>query len=187
MKTENKSASSLPDERTILNARARALAREAERAPEAHEFLEIVEFRLASETYGLESKFVREIQPLKDFTPLPGVPPFVLGLANVRGQILSILDLKIFFNLPAKGLGELNKMIIVRNGRLEVGILADIILGTRSVPLEAIRTPPSTVTGIGAKYLRGVTGEGLIILDADKILGDETIIVHQNADESTFS
>jgi purine-binding chemotaxis protein CheW len=175
------------DERAILKARARALAREADRAPGAHESLEIVEFRLASETYGLETRFVREIQPLKDLTPLPGVPPFVLGLANVRGQILSILDLKIFLNLPAKGLGELNKMIIVRNDRLEFGILADVILGTRTVPLDAVHAPPSTVTGIGAKYLRGVTGEGLIILDADKILGDETIIVHQDADESTFS
>jgi purine-binding chemotaxis protein CheW len=172
----------MKDERTILKARARTLAREAERAPEAHEFLEIVEFRLASETYGLESKFVREIQPLKDFTPLPGVPPFVLGLANVRGQILSILDLKIFFNLPVKGLGELNKMIIVRNGRMEFGILADDILGTRSVPLDAVHAPPSTVTGIGADYLRGVTEERVIILDADKILGDETIIVHQDAE-----
>jgi len=114
---------------SILKARARALAKEPEQAVAARSFIEITEFRLASETYGIESSFVREVYPLKDFTPLPGVPPFVLGIVNVHGQILSVVDLKKFFNLPDKGLGELNKVIILHNGRMEFGILADAVLG----------------------------------------------------------
>ena len=168
---------------SILKARARALAKEPEQAVAAQEFLEITEFRLASETYGIESSFVREVYPLKDFTPLPGVPPFVLGIVNVHGQILSVVDLKKFFNLPDKGLGELNKMIILRNKRMEFGILADAILGTMSVPLDAIQAPPATVTGIGAEYLKGVTKEQVIALDAEKILNDEKIIVNEPVPE----
>ena len=164
---------------SILKARARALAKEPEQAVAARSFIEITEFRLASETYGIESSFVREVYPLKDFTPLPGVPPFVLGIVNVHGQILSVVDLKKFFNLPDKGLGELNKVIILRNGRMEFGILADAVLGTQSVPLDAIQAPPVTVTGIGAEYLRGVTKERVIVLDAEKILDDEKIVVHE--------
>ena len=76
---------------------------------------------------------------------------------NVRGQILSVLDLKKFFNLPEKGLGDLNKIIIIRNEMMEFGILADVIIGTRRIPLEAIQPPPPAVTGIGAEYLKGVT------------------------------
>lgn len=170
------------DKGAILKARARVLAQETEEAGAAREFLDIIEFSLAAETYGIESAFVREVYPLKDFTPLPGAPPFVLGIVNVRGQILSVIDLKKFFNLPEKGLGQLNKVIIIRNGLMEFGILADAVLNARPIPLETIQAPPPTVTGIGAGYLKGVTGGRMIILDAEKILGDEKIIVRQGAD-----
>jgi purine-binding chemotaxis protein CheW len=170
--------SSPQEKRSILRKRARILAQEAEQVA-AGESLEIVEFRLASETYGLESKFVREVYPLKDLTPLPGMPPFVLGIVNVRGQILSVVDLKEFFNLPDRGLGQLNKLIILHNEQMEFGILADAILDVRSIALDTLQTAPATVSGIGEEYLRGVTGERMILLDAGKILGDENIVVHQ--------
>lgn len=166
----------------VLKARARILAQEKEEVDAARKFLDIIEFSLASETYGIESAFVREVYPLKDFTPLPGTPPFVLGIVNVRGQIISVIDLKKFFNLPEKGLGQLNKVIIIRNDRMEFGILADAVLDARPIPLEAIQAAPPTVSGIGAEYLKGVTGGRMIILAAEKILGDEQIIVHQDAD-----
>lgn len=175
-------APSSNESRAILRLRARALAQGRQLASLAKASLEIVEFSLASETYGLESAFVREVYPLKEFTPLPGLPPFVLGIVNVRGQILSIIDLKKFFDLPDKGLGQLNKLIILRGEQMELGILADDILGARSIDREALQAAPPTVSGIGAQYLRGVTAERVIILDAEKLLSDEQIIVHQEAD-----
>jgi Chemotaxis signal transduction protein len=167
----------------ILKARARLLAREPKKAAVTETLLEIIEFCLASETYGIEAIFVREIHQLRDLTPLPGVPPFVLGIANVRGQILSVVDLKKFLNLPDKGLGEFNKLVIIRNERMEFGILADAIIGTRSIPLDAIQAPPVTITGIGAEYLKGITGERTVVLDAQKILDDEKIIVNDVVNE----
>lgn len=168
--------------RSILEARARALAVEEEQAVAGREFVDVIEFRLAAETYGIESAFVREVYPLDDFTPLPGAPSFVFGIVNVRGRILSIVDLKRFFNLPEKGLGQLNKLVIVRNDRMEFGILVDAILGARSIPLDTVRPAPPTVTGIGAEYLRGVTADQSILLDAENILNDPKIIVHQEAE-----
>jgi len=171
-----------PEERqAILRARARALSWEERKDVGPKEFLEIIQFRLAGETYGIASAFVREVYPLKDITPLPGTPPFVLGIINVRGQILSVVDLKVFFNLPQKGLGDLNKVIILCNDRMEFGILADAILATYPVLLDAIQPAPLAVAGIGLEYLKGVTGEGVIILDASGILDDEKIIVLQEA------
>ncbi len=178
---EQEEAASKQERHAILRARAQALAR-APRQDVVQESLAILEFRLASETYGIEADFVREVVLLKDFTPLPGVPPFVLGIANVRGQILSIVNLKKFFDLPENGLGQLNRLIILRNERMEFGVLADEIRGTHAIAPAAIQDSPATVTGIGAKYLHGVTGEGVIILDAQKILNDETIIIYQAAD-----
>jgi purine-binding chemotaxis protein CheW len=174
------SASPSPQEiRTILKARARALAREPAQVASLQKVLNIIKFHLGTETYGIESAFVREVYPLKDYTPLPGVPPFVLGILNVRGQILSIIDLKKCFGMPEKGLGQLNKLIILHSEQMEFGILADEILGTASIVLNSIQAAPPTVSGMGAEYLHGITAEGVIILDAEKILSDEKIVVHQ--------
>jgi len=180
MLLDQKAAPSPEETRSILKQRAMVLAQEPEQAGSAQDFIEILEFRLSQETYGIESAFVREVYPLKDLTPLPCTPSFVLGIINVRGQILSVIDLKKFFNLQEKGLGDLNKVIIIHNESMEFGILADIILGTRSIPLETIQDPPVTVTGIGAEYLKGLTMEHLIILDAKKILEDEKIVVNED-------
>lgn len=171
------------EQHSIFKARARALAREPERDNTAQRFFDITEFRLASETYGIESAFVREVYPLKDFTPLPDVPDFVLGIINVRGQVMSVVDLKKFFSLPDEGLGELNKVIIIRNDRMEFGILADLILGTYSIALHAIQPPLPTIRGIGTEYVKGVTGERVIILDAERILSDENIVVNQEVEQ----
>ncbi|MDP2038076.1 MAG: chemotaxis protein CheW, partial [Ignavibacteria bacterium] len=81
-----------------------------------------------------------------------------------------------------KSLGELNKVIIIRNQKMEFGILADIILGTRSVPLDDIQSSPVSANGIGKEYLKGIINDHTIILDAAKILGDGNIIVNQEAD-----
>jgi purine-binding chemotaxis protein CheW len=167
------------EKRSILKTRAQTLALEKKDETVQKEFIEIIGFSLAPETYGIETAFVREVYPLKNYSILPGVPAFVLGIINVRGQIVSVIDLKKFFNLPEKGLGQLNKVIIIRNERMEFGILADVIHGTHSISPESIQTSLPIISGIGSEYLKGVTGEHLIILDAKKILEDEKMIVNQ--------
>ncbi|MGH2568548.1 MAG: chemotaxis protein CheW [Bacteroidota bacterium] len=163
----------------ILRARARALAQELKKEETEEDFLEIVEFQLASERYGIESSYVREVYPLKELTPVPCVPPFVLGLINVRGRILSVLDIKKFFDLPEKGLTDLNKVILLHSANMEFGILADAILGVRKIALAKLQPPIPTLTGIREKYLKGVTDERIIVLDAEKLLSDKNIVVHE--------
>jgi purine-binding chemotaxis protein CheW len=165
--------------RTKLKNRAIAMAQEPEQKKVASAVIEVITFTLADETYGIESAFVREVYQLKDFTPLPGVPSFIFGIVNVRGQILPVVDLKKFFNLPEKGLGEMNKVIILTNGQMEFGIMADIVNGTQAIELEDILAVPPTVSGIGEKYLKGVTKEHIMVLEAESILNDEKIIVNE--------
>ena len=161
----------------ILKQRAELLARETVRES-AEKTIDIVEFLLAKEHYGIESSCIREVYPLKEFTPLPGVPPFVLGLLNVRGRILSVIDIKKFFEMEDQGISDLNKVIIIGNDNMEFGILADAILGVRSLNVDKLHHPLPTLTGIREEFLRGVTEERLIILDADRILTDKSIVVH---------
>jgi chemotaxis signal transduction protein len=134
---------SLEDKRQILRARARSMAtRGTTEAAPADLALEIVEFVLGAEHYGIELQHIREIHPLSEFTPLPCTPAFVLGLVNVRGQIISIINIKKLFDLSEQGLTDLNKVIIVhnKNKNMELGILADAIVGVRSLALGELQT-----------------------------------------------
>jgi purine-binding chemotaxis protein CheW len=169
-----------PDEKQgILRKRAKVLALELEPDQDAGACLDILEFRLTYETYAIEMCWVAETYPLKELTPLPGTPPFVAGIINVRGRILSVIDIRKFFDLPEKGLTDLNRVIIVHNGGMEFGILADEILGTRSIPLLEVQPPLPTLTGIREEYLKGLTRERTAILDAKRLLGDKNIVVHE--------
>ena len=172
------STPSMDNVKQRLKARARALARNGEKEKSVGESIEVVEFLLAYERYGIESSYIREIHPLRELTAVPCTPPFVLGIINVRGEIVSVIDMKKFFDLPERGLTDMNKVIIVHDDRMEFGILADAILGVRSILREEIQPSPPTLTGIRAEYLQGVTKEPLVVLDAAKMLSAKNLVVH---------
>lgn len=166
----------------ILRARAKALAQEPRQERRDEEPLEIVEFMLAYERYGIETLFIREVYPLKDLTLLPGVPPFVLGIINVRGEILSVLDLKKFFDLPDHGLTDLNKAIVLHAPAMEFAVLADAILGVKTVFFSDLQPALPTLTGIREEYLKGLTPDGAVILDAGKLLEDSRMLVRDETE-----
>jgi purine-binding chemotaxis protein CheW len=166
----------------ILRARAKTLATPARRSSPAGAMLELLEFRLASERYALETRHVRDVHPLRDLTPLPGTPAFVLGIVNVRGRILPVLDLKKFFDLPERGLTDLHRIILVQGNDLEFGLLADVIVGVHSVAADTLQPSLPTLTGIRAEYLKGIGEDRLVVLEVERILADPKIIVHQEVE-----
>lgn len=166
----------------ILKARALALAEEPAPENAADEGIEVVEFILADERYAIESHFIREVAPLESLTPLPCTPAFVLGIINLRWEILPVIDLKKFFELPEKGLTDLNKVIVLQSGITLFGILADAIVSARRILLSDIQPSLPTLTGVRKNYLKGVTPERLVILDAEKLLTDEGLVVEEQAD-----
>lgn len=168
--------------RRILRDRALALARRPPSTEPTGGEIEILEFQLAHERYGVESSYVREVYPLKDLTPLPCRSAFVLGIVNVRGQIVSVLDIRKFFDLPERGLTDLNKVIILHGPSMEFGILGDSIHGMRRIALQEIQPSLPTFTGIRERYLKGVTRDRLVVLDAGKLLEDENIVVREEAE-----
>ena len=163
----------------ILHERALALAAEPAGAQTLDQSIEVVEFLLAHERYAVDSAFVREVYPLENLTPLPGTPAFVLGIVNLRGEIVSVIDVRKFFDLAQTGLPDLNKVIVLESGNMVFGILADVILGVRRIALVGIQPSLPTLTGIREKYLKGITAERTVILDAAKLLADEDIVVQE--------
>ena len=167
----------------ILHERALALAVEPGRTQTLDQSIEVVEFLLAHERYAVESSYVREVYPLENLTPLPCTPAFVLGIVNLRGEIVSVIDVRKFFDLPQTGLPDLNKVIVLESGNMVFGILADVILGVRRIPLADIQPSLPTLTGIREKYLKGITPERTVVLDAGKLLADEEIVVQEQVDD----
>ena len=168
-----------PESGGILESRARSLAKEPEKKEASEEHLEVVKFLLGREKYALETSFVREVYPLRDLTYLPCVPAFVRGIINVRGQILCVIDLRRMFGLSDSEVGPTSKVIVVRDGRMELGIVADMIVGVHAIPERQIQATLPTLTDICAEYLRGVTSDQVAILDVEAILADKRIIVHE--------
>ena len=169
----------------ILRARARALARPPAHTPAGGTLLEVLEFRLAQERYALETRYVREVYPLKDLTPLPCTPPFVLGIVNVRGRILPVLDLKKLFDLPEQGVTDLHRIIVIEGNEMVLGLLADATVGVRSIHADSVQLSLPTLTGIRSEYLKGVTADRLVVLDVARILADPKIIVHEEVGTET--
>jgi purine-binding chemotaxis protein CheW len=168
---DQKAASAGDEKIKVLRARAKILAREPEADKGGRRQVEVVEFLLAYENYAIESSFVREVYPLKYLA----TPPFVSVIINVRGQIVSVINLKKFFELPDKGLPDLNKVIILQHGKTEFGILADTVLNVGHVFLDELQTSLPTLTGIRLQYLKGVTPGRLVVLDAAKLMADPKI------------
>ena len=168
----------------ILRERARILARPPEKAAAGDQVIEVIEFVLAYERYAVETRYVREVEPLDNLTPLPGTPAFVLGIVNVRGEILSVIDLRKFFELPEKGLTDLNKVIVLESENMLFGILADAVAGVRRIPVADIQPTLPTLTGIREAYLKGVTPGRMVILDAEKLLTDESIVVEERVEQA---
>lgn len=177
-----------PEEtRGVLKQRAKILAREPAQLEHAGQQLAVLEFLLTHERYAVDSAFVREVVPLKDLTALPCTPAFIRGIVNVRGEIISVVDLKTFFGLPERGLTDLNKIVILNDGAMEFGLLVDAVVEAHAIALRDIQPPLPTMTGIHAQYLKGVTAQRLVILDAARILADPRLIVREAADDPVGS
>lgn len=177
---ENQLMLSQQSKKSLLKARATSLAAVAQ-TEATEEYLEIIEFQLASETYGVELRHAGKVSLLKELTSMPCTPAFVLGIINLHGRVLSVVDLKRFFDLPNNPLTDLNRVIVVHNETMEVGILADSIRGIRRIALRDLQPSLPTLTGTRAEYLKGITGDRLIVLDADKLLSDPRIVVKEEA------
>jgi purine-binding chemotaxis protein CheW len=175
---------------TVLSQKARSILRNrAEELATVHSeegidenAVEVLEFILANEHYAVESIYIREVYPMREFTQIPGTPPFVLGLINIRGQILSVIDIRRFFDLPVKGLSDLNRVMVIQTPKMEMGVLADRIIGVRRVSQDTLQPSLPTLTGIRAEYLRGISRDGLVVLDVQKMVADPKLAVNEEVE-----
>lgn len=161
------------------NLLAAQLAEEADE--ERKEQMAVVDFKmvtfsLAGKDYAIDIMKVKEIAKAGRFTYVPNTSPFVLGVYNLRGDIIPIIDLRLFFNIdiPERKGNEIENMIIVGVGDQSYGVVIDQIDKVVGIQKSTIQPPHPLFGDISIKYISGVVESNnrlYILLDIDRIFG----------------
>lgn len=137
--------------------------------------LQCVTFRLDEETYGINVMQVQEVLRVTEIAPVPGAPDYVLGIINLRGNVVTVIDTRERLGLEAKERDESTRIVIIEADKLVVGILVDAVAEVVDLPASEIESPPSVGNDESSKYIQGVAtreGELLILVDLNKLLND---------------
>ena len=160
----------------ILEKRAKKMARPG-KAEKKVMPVEVLKFRLANQEYALSMDYIREVILTGEITPVPGTPNYITGICAIRGEIISLVDLREFFKIRGKGLTDLNRVIVITDGKITFGILADVITGMGMIPKEMLTPARPGQTPIAEKYLRGAV-EDIIVLNAAALLADPAMVIN---------
>lgn len=161
----------------ILDERARALARVPEAIDSEELRLTYLEFTVAGERLGVATEHVAEVAVAPIPTRIPGTPAFVSGMVNLRGQLLSVIDLAKFFGFVERDPGSPQRVIVLASNEMRFGINAAEIGGVRTTSINDLRYSASSPTGAFGQYLIGVTADPTSILDGAKLLSSREIVV----------
>ncbi|MCR5660845.1 MAG: chemotaxis protein CheW [bacterium] len=163
----------------ILSLRADKLAAPiAESEKESR--LSLLEFNLGQEKYAIDAAFVHSVVPTTYITPLPSVPPYILGILSVQGLIWSIMDLRIFFNIPRMGISDHPRAILVEAGGLRFGIMASSSL--KIIHPESLSPPPEVTERIPRNVVRGTTKDLTVVLDIEVLAKDPRMTIQEDSD-----
>jgi uncharacterized repeat protein (TIGR01451 family) len=132
-------------------------------------------FTLAGTDYAVPMANVLEIGRPANFTPVPNVPDWVLGVANVRGDVISLVDLARFLDLPPGSRFTDSRLLVVRSRRDEMatGLIVERVKGMRSLATDRLEAISPQVDDRVVPYVRGVSEDGgrlLVSLDLDRLL-----------------
>jgi purine-binding chemotaxis protein CheW len=130
----------------------------------------VLAFTLGKERYAVDVKVVRGVRSTERLTRVPATPLFYRGVVNIRGQIISVLELRAFFDLAYDPTQTPKEMIVIEGHNLQIAILADHVSDVLSIP-------KTEVDAIDLRYAYGITQTRLIVLDVEQILTDGKMIV----------
>jgi len=140
------------------------------------EMLQWVTFKLEQETYGVNVMQVQEVLRYSDIAPVPGAPSYVLGIINLRGNVVTVIDTRSRFGLLPADVTDNTRVVIIESDKQVIGILVDSVAEVVYMKASEIELAPNVGTDESAKFIKGVCNrdeELLILVDLDKLLNDE--------------
>lgn len=138
--------------------------------------LQWVTFRLDNETYGINVMQVQEVLRHTEIAPVPGAPSYVLGIINLRGNVVTVIDTRQRFGLESAPVNEQTRIVIIEAERQVVGILVDSVAEVVYLRQSEIETAPNIGTDESARFIQGVCNKNdelLILVDLDKMMTDD--------------
>jgi purine-binding chemotaxis protein CheW len=138
--------------------------------------LQCVTFTLEDETYGINVMQVQEVLRETEVAPVPGAPHSVIGIINLRGNVVSVIDARIRFGLPVRERNDLTRIIVIEVQQQIIGILVDSVAEVVDVQADEIDSAPNVGNTETSKYIDGVVSDGdklLILVDLNKLLSDQ--------------
>jgi purine-binding chemotaxis protein CheW len=138
--------------------------------------IQLVTFRLKDETYGINVMQVQEVLRVSEIAPVPGAPSFVLGIINLRGNVVTVVDTRGRFGLPSAELDDACRIVIIESEQQEVGILVDSVAEVVELRGSQIDHAPNVGNEESSRYIQGVSTREdglLIVVDLNKLLTDE--------------
>lgn len=142
------------------------------------EEIKIIVFKLKDEEYGVDVKQVKSIERMEKITRVPNTPPYVMGVINLRGIVIPIIDLRNRFGFEQDDYNEHTRIIIVKVEDIEVGLIVDAANDVLDIPTNLIEPAPKVVGGVESVYIYGVakiSDRLLILLNLDKVLNPNEI------------
>ncbi|HED51974.1 MAG TPA: purine-binding chemotaxis protein CheW [Gammaproteobacteria bacterium] len=140
------------------------------------EMIQWVTFKLADETYGINVMQVQEVLRVSEIAPVPGAPHYVLGIINLRGNVVTVIDTRIRLNLTTSEMTDSTRIVIIETSKHVVGILVDCVAEVVDVASSEVESAPNVGNDESANYIQGVASrenELLILVDLNKLLTDE--------------
>ncbi len=135
-----------------------------------------VTFRLDGETYGINVMQVQEVLRMTEVAPVPGAPDYVVGIINLRGNVVTVIDTRKRFGLMPKDPDDATRIVIIESDSNIVGILVDSVAEVVNLRGSQIETAPNVGNEESSKYIQGVFSREediLILVDLNKFLSDE--------------
>ncbi|HHH47584.1 MAG TPA: chemotaxis protein CheW [Gammaproteobacteria bacterium] len=135
-----------------------------------------VTFRLENEKYGINVMQVQEVLRVSEIAPVPGAPDYVLGIINLRGNVVTVIDTRKRFGLTPKEMDDATRIVIIESDEQVVGILVDSVAEVVDLRVSEMEAAPNVGTEESAKFIQGVAShddELLILVDLNRLLTDE--------------
>ena len=139
-------------------------------------------FNIGDEDYGLEIQYVIEIVVIQAITQVPDMPEYIKGVINLRGEVISVMDMRSRFGMTPREYDARTCIIVVNVNDLRIGLIVDMVKEVVDIPISQIDAPPRTHSGIQSSYIEGmgkVDNQVKILLKVEKILYEEDLELRQ--------
>lgn len=151
---------------------------ELENTPESVDSLQdrYLVFQLGDDIFGFEIEYVTEIVAIQPITPLPETEPYVKGIMNLRGEIITVIDMRLRLRKTPVEYNDRTCVIITRANGKTVGLIVDSVSEVLNIKKEDIAPSPENDTGVQSKYIMGISKSSdrvILLIDCQKIVTND--------------